>query len=172
MAAMLVYRAADAPYWGSVHRTAGFVLGGSIQEVAHAVAAGYSVDANAGNVATLTKLMRVAMLAPMLFLCGAIAARSSGRSSLPLPPWFLVAVCRPSHCSTCSASFPQSVGNIVGRRLALLPGRWRWLPSGSCCRGAASFSYGWQPLALLVFCCRCSCSRLMAGFRLVLMPFA
>ena len=42
----------------------GIFLGGSIHEVAHAVAAGYSVNPETGDMATVAKLLRVALLAP------------------------------------------------------------------------------------------------------------
>lgn len=153
---------------GLSSQAAGFVLGGSIQEVAHAVAAGYSIDADAGSAATLTKLMRVAMLAPVLFFCGAVAARSSGRSSLPLPPRFLVAFVAlalfnllgfvPKSVEALSAEVSRFCLVLALAAIGImLP--WRSL-----------VSYGWQPLALLLllsvllFC-------FMAGFA-VLMPFA
>jgi uncharacterized integral membrane protein (TIGR00698 family) len=167
MAAMLVY-APLTHVMGLSSQAAGFVLGGSIQEVAHAVAAGYSVDADAGNVATLTKLMRVAMLAPMLFVCGAVAARSSGRSSLPLPPWFLVAfagfallnllgfVPKPLEALSAAISRFCLVAALAAIGI-MLP--WRSL-----------VSYGWQPLALL-FLLSVLLFGFMVGFA-VLMPFA
>lgn len=70
----------------------GIFLGGSIHEVAHAVAAGYSVDPETGDMATVAKLLRVALLAPA---CIAVSFIPIGRSasqkpSLPLPPIFLI----------------------------------------------------------------------------------
>lgn len=70
----------------------GIFLGGSIHEVAHAVGAGYSVSSETGDMATVAKLLRVALLAPA---CIAISFVSAGRGasqklSLPLPPVFLV----------------------------------------------------------------------------------
>ena len=70
----------------------GIFLGGSIHEVAHAVAAGYSVNSETGDMATVAKLLRVALLAPA---CIAVSFASADRGtsqklSLPLPPVFLV----------------------------------------------------------------------------------
>jgi len=70
----------------------GIFLGGSIHEVAHAVGAGYSVNPETGDMATVAKLLRVALLAPA---CIAVSLVSAGKSSLqklslPLPPFFLV----------------------------------------------------------------------------------
>lgn len=166
MAAMFVY-APLTHLMGLSPQAAGFVLGGSIQEVVHAVAAGYSVDADAGNVATLTKLLRVALLAPMLVLCGAAARRRSGNSSLPLLPWFLAVfagfallnltgfVPKPVEAVAASISRFCLVVALAGIGI-MLP--WRSLAS-----------YGWQPLALLLLL-----SVLLFGFMAsfaVLMPF-
>lgn len=46
---------------------AGFFLGGTIHDVAQVVGAGYSVSEQAGIFATFTKLLRVAMLLPVVF---------------------------------------------------------------------------------------------------------
>ncbi|MEH2621954.1 putative integral membrane protein (TIGR00698 family) [Bradyrhizobium sp. AZCC 1719] len=54
----------------------GIFLGGSIHEVAHAVAAGYSVNPETGEMATVAKLLRVALLAPV---CIAVSFIASGR---------------------------------------------------------------------------------------------
>jgi len=60
--------------------------------VAHAVAAGYSVNPETGDMATVAKLLRVALLAPA---CIAVSFITLGRGasqkpSLPLPPAFLI----------------------------------------------------------------------------------
>ncbi len=70
----------------------GIFLGGSIHEVAHAVAAGYSVDPATGDVATVAKLLRVALLAPACLAVSFVSAgkTASPKPSLPLPPFFLV----------------------------------------------------------------------------------
>jgi uncharacterized integral membrane protein (TIGR00698 family) len=70
----------------------GIFLGGTIHEVAHAVAAGYSVNPETGDMATVAKLLRVALLAPVCIGVSFIASGSgaSEKPSLPLPPAFLV----------------------------------------------------------------------------------
>ena len=45
----------------------GVFLGGSIHDVAQVVGAGFSMSDTVGNIATITKLLRVAMLLPMVF---------------------------------------------------------------------------------------------------------
>lgn len=47
---------------------AGLFLGGTIHDVAQVVGAGYSVSEQTGDVATFTKLLRVAMLLPVVFV--------------------------------------------------------------------------------------------------------
>lgn len=67
---------------------AGLLLGASIHDVAQAAGAGYLVSDTAGDVATLTKLLRVALLAPLLLLLGALLNdRKSGKAD---HPWFLL----------------------------------------------------------------------------------
>lgn len=74
---------------------AGVFLGGSIHEVAQVVGAGYSMSRETGDVATVVKLMRVAMLLPVI-ICAVIITRAQGgdseaRPGPPLLPWFAVA---------------------------------------------------------------------------------
>jgi uncharacterized integral membrane protein (TIGR00698 family) len=72
---------------------AGMFIGGTIHEVAQVVGAGYSMSQQTGDIATIVKLMRVAMLLPVI-LCAAMITRaqSDGHSVRPpLLPWFAVA---------------------------------------------------------------------------------
>lgn len=50
------------------HAAVGMFLGGTIHDVAQVVGAGYSVSEETGNVATFTKLVRVAMLLPIVIV--------------------------------------------------------------------------------------------------------
>ena len=73
---------------------AGVFLGGSIHEVAQVVGAGYSMSRETGDVATIVKLMRVAMLLPVIICAAMITRAQSGSNSGPRPPllpWFAVA---------------------------------------------------------------------------------
>lgn len=74
-------------------RTAGIFLGGTIHDVAQVVGAGYSLSHETGDVATMVKLMRVAMLLPVIVVATSITrARGDGESVRPpLLPWFAVA---------------------------------------------------------------------------------
>lgn len=73
---------------------AGKFLGATIHDVAQVVGAGYSLSTEAGDVATLVKLMRVAMLLPVILLASVLARRmgqGAGGDRPPLLPWFIVA---------------------------------------------------------------------------------
>ncbi len=73
---------------------AGVFIGGTIHDVAQVVGAGYSMSPETGDAATLVKLMRVAMLLPVI-LFAALITRLRGGSDTgvrpPLLPWFAVA---------------------------------------------------------------------------------
>ncbi len=69
---------------------AGIFLGATIHDVAQVVGAGYSISAQSGDAATLTKLLRVAMLVPVVLAISFVLARGSGKGRIGLPS-FLVA---------------------------------------------------------------------------------
>ncbi|MBO3275676.1 YeiH family protein [Pseudomonas schmalbachii] len=72
---------------------AGIFLGGTIHDVAQVVGAGYGMSHETGDSATVVKLMRVAMLLPVI-LCAAMITRARGvepgSKRPPLLPWFAV----------------------------------------------------------------------------------
>ena len=90
---------------------AGFFIGGTIHDVAQVVGAGYSLSHDAGDAATLIKLMRVAMLLPVIALAAALARRyervqGGDQPSGPRPPllpWFAAWRLRCWCCSTARA---------------------------------------------------------------------
>ena len=74
----------------------GVFLGATIHDVAQVVGAGYGVSKETGDVATLVKLMRVAMLLPVIVVAVMLTRRSeagegAGGKRPPLLPWFAVA---------------------------------------------------------------------------------
>lgn len=76
----------------------GTFIGATIHDVAQVVGAGYSLSPEAGDAATITKLMRVAFLMPVLVVISlAVRARvtvahgANGAAKTPLLPWFTVA---------------------------------------------------------------------------------
>lgn len=74
---------------------AGKFIGATIHDVAQVVGAGYSLSHAAGDAATVTKLMRVAFLMPVLVVVSLVVrtriARVGSAVKTPLLPWFTVA---------------------------------------------------------------------------------
>lgn len=82
-------------------RATGIFFGGTIHDVAQVVGAGFSVSQEAGETATLVKLIRVTMLAPVVILF-ALLSRNAGQEAAsdgpvssakrpPLLPGFVIA---------------------------------------------------------------------------------
>lgn len=74
---------------------AGRFLGGSIHDVAQVVAAGYATSAKSGDTATIVKLMRVAMLLPVVLAISVATARrldkaTRAQNKVVLLPGFLL----------------------------------------------------------------------------------
>ena len=95
--AMVLYPMLTA-WLGLAPVQAGAFIGGTVHDVAQVVGAGYSISHEAGDVATLIKLVRVAMLLPVIALAAWLARRhelSVGAATSgprpPLLPWFAVA---------------------------------------------------------------------------------
>lgn len=76
--AMLLYPAL-ALLLGMDPATAGILLGGTIHDVAQVTGAGYAYSVEAGDVAVFTKLLRVAMLVPVVVVIAALVAREAAR---------------------------------------------------------------------------------------------
>ena len=72
---------------------AGLFLGGTIHDVAQVVGAGYGMSKATGDTATVVKLMRVAMLLPVIVVIVAATRtqHAPGTKRPPLLPWFAVA---------------------------------------------------------------------------------
>jgi uncharacterized membrane protein YadS len=76
---------------------AGFLVGASIHDVAQAIGAGFAVSDAAGAQATVVKLTRVALLAPLVTLAALWIAKvqpvaSTGRGArVPILPGFILA---------------------------------------------------------------------------------
>ena len=93
--AMIVYPIIAAQM-GMDDIKAGIFLGGTIHDVAQVVGAGYSVSEEAGDMATLTKLVRVAMLMPVVLIMMLVikrfytAKQNMKEGDVPKVPLFLV----------------------------------------------------------------------------------
>ena len=73
----------------------GVFLGGTIHDVAQVVGAGFSVSNETGEVATLVKLIRVAMLAPVVLVISVLVRRhaengASDNKRPPILPMFVI----------------------------------------------------------------------------------
>lgn len=84
--AMIVYPAVSR-LLGLDDVSAGIFLGGTIHDVAQVVGAGYLLGEAAGDTATFTKLLRVAMLVPTVLILSLVLARSDHLSPEERPPF-------------------------------------------------------------------------------------
>jgi uncharacterized integral membrane protein (TIGR00698 family) len=76
------------------HAQTGVFLGGTIHDVAQVVGAGYSVSQESGDIATIIKLLRVALLVPVVLLISVLSRRvdvAEGGKQPALLPFFLLA---------------------------------------------------------------------------------
>ena len=88
--AMVVYPII-AHHLGLSDVPAGFLLGASIHDVAQTLGAGYSFSPDAGEVAAIVKMSRVALLAPLLIAVSLLFARDgTGKPKTFMPPWFVI----------------------------------------------------------------------------------
>ncbi|MCG8511407.1 MAG: putative sulfate exporter family transporter, partial [Rhodospirillales bacterium] len=75
---------------GMSEHMAGLFLGGSIHDVAQVVGAGYTLSNEIGDISTVTKLFRVAMLVPVVFVLSLLFRNRGGRTGkLPVPVFVL-----------------------------------------------------------------------------------
>lgn len=95
--AMIVYPMV-AQGLGLDARAAGIFLGATIHDVAQVVGAGYGMSQQTGDIATFVKLLRVAMLLPVIVVAVLLSRRQAGAVGKagtgprpPLLPWFAVA---------------------------------------------------------------------------------
>ncbi|KXF83405.1 YeiH family protein [Enterovibrio coralii] len=78
-------------------RLAGIFLGGTIHDVAQVVGAGYSISPQAGEYATITKLLRVALLVPVILVLSLYFRshpdKDCEKADIPLLPFFVIGFC-------------------------------------------------------------------------------
>jgi uncharacterized integral membrane protein (TIGR00698 family) len=94
--AMILYPTVAAWLGLDAHAT-GVFIGGTIHDVAQVVGAGYSVSPAAGDAAVLTKMLRVAMLLPVVVVMTLVVrhrlgTQGAGRNDPLLPPFLIVFV--------------------------------------------------------------------------------
>lgn len=82
-----------APVLGLDQHHFGLWAGASIHEVAQVIGASFQNGPEAGEIATIAKLSRIAMLAPMVIGLGLLARRNAAGtvSARPPLPWFVLA---------------------------------------------------------------------------------
>jgi uncharacterized integral membrane protein (TIGR00698 family) len=70
---------------------AGMFIGATIHDVAQVVGAGYAISPDAGDTATIIKLLRVAMLLPVILVAGYVTRSNAAPDAKrpPLLPWFV-----------------------------------------------------------------------------------
>jgi uncharacterized integral membrane protein (TIGR00698 family) len=93
--AMVLYPVLSAAL-GFDDRAAGIYIGATIHDVAQVVGAGFSISDTAGETATLVKLLRVAMLAPIVVVAALVIRQMTAATDFagkrpPLVPGFVLA---------------------------------------------------------------------------------
>ena len=145
----------------------GLFLGGTIHDVAQVVGAGYMLDQETGDYATIVKLFRVSMLAVVVVVVSILFKRQRESSEITivetkqaLVPWFLwvfVALIIINSAGGVSTAIQTALNNVSQACL---------LVAISALGMKTSFwqlsSAGWQPLVLLLFE-----TLWMAGFVLI-----
>jgi uncharacterized integral membrane protein (TIGR00698 family) len=147
LAAMLLYPVLASLLHLNSFET-GVLLGASIHEVVHAVGAGYSVDTVTGDVATVTKLLRVALLAPALMLVMTMQGEKARSVAVVRPPLFLVAFAVFA-LANIAGLVPAPVAQVAApsSRFFLLMAM---AAIGLMLPLRSVVSYGWRPVALLL----------------------
>jgi uncharacterized integral membrane protein (TIGR00698 family) len=89
--AMVIYPIIGTAMGFTPHQ-AGIFLGATIHDVAQVVGAGYSLGKDAGDTATVIKLLRVTMLLPVIFVLSIMWRSDASKAARPpLLPWFAIA---------------------------------------------------------------------------------
>lgn len=116
--AMIAYPILFA-WLGMDDRQSGFLIGATIHDVAQVVGAGYSVSNEAGEIATIVKLLRVALLPVLLLIVIAILSSTARPGARPSVPSFVVAF--------AAIVAVNSFGLIPQPVVSLLTGTSRWM---------------------------------------------
>ncbi|WP_208322593.1 putative sulfate exporter family transporter [Salinibacterium sp. ZJ454] len=128
----------------------GVWIGASVHEVAQVVAAGGMVSAAALAVATVAKLGRVVLLAPLITLLGALESRRSAGTStatrLPLVPLFILGFLAAVVVRTFVPLDPGLLTGLEASANVLLAAAMLGLGSGVDVRRL--ISTGWRPMIL------------------------
>ena len=148
--AMILYPAVSNLFGFDDHH-AGIFIGATVHDVAQVVGAGYAISPEAGDTATVVKLMRVAMLLPVIVAVGLWARRSGGHGEgerPPLLPWFVTAFAALVVVNSLVPipEFVREAGNSASR--------WCLVAAISALGIKTHFSeiaeIGWKPVLLMV----------------------
>jgi uncharacterized integral membrane protein (TIGR00698 family) len=140
------------PILGFTDAEAGIFLGATIHDVAQVVGAGYMISDSVGDVATFTKLLRVAMLVPVVLIISIIVAKQSGQekkegSSVALPGFLIAFVI------IVLANSSSYVPPVITDSMVELS-RWCLIIAMVGLGMKASFkelaAMGWRPMVLMV----------------------
>ena len=133
----------------------GKFLGATIHDVAQVVGAGFSLSVEAGDAATITKLIRVSFLVPTLLLITIVVRRHLTETDLensdtntPLLPWFLLVflVFMLMNSAGIIASTVQSVASNISQAFLVLAIAGVGLKTSL----QSITQLGWRPVAMIV----------------------
>ncbi len=130
---------------------AGVFLGGTIHDVAQVVGAGYSVSDETGDTSTIIKLLRVAMLVPVVFVLSlAFHTRGKGETGTrrwPLPPFIIAFVALVVLNSTGVTPEPVRLFIVEASRWCLVTAI---AALGMKTSLQMLMEVGWQPVTIIV----------------------
>ena len=110
-----------AQWTGLSHHQAGIFIGATIHDVAQVVGAGYAISPDAGDTATIVKLLRVAMLLPVILIAGQITrAAISARNAASAAATLVRRCLRRLHCPQQSCADSRATERSRERRIALV----------------------------------------------------
>jgi uncharacterized integral membrane protein (TIGR00698 family) len=138
---------------------AGLFIGGTIHDVAQVVGAGYTLNQQTGDIATVVKLFRVSLLALVVVVVAASFKRSREQAEAahadghapakqPLVPWFLwlfVAMVALNSAGLFPASFQDQLGTVSRTCLVMAIAA-----LGMKTSIAQLARAGWRPFALIL----------------------
>jgi len=149
--AMILYPVI-AVQFGLDPKSAGIFLGGTIHDVAQVVGAGYSMSDKTGDIATVIKLLRVAMLVPVVFTLSLLFHSRKGTDgsetkSFFLPPFIIFFVMLVGLNSTAIVS--EQARTVIGDI-----SRWCLVAAigalGMKTSLKSLFEVGWKPVSIIV----------------------
>lgn len=147
--AMVIYPLLVVPL-GLDNVEAGIFLGGTIHDVAQVVGAGYMVSVETGEISTYIKLLRVAMLLPVVLVIAVSVARmgaGSSKGKVPIPFFLLGFAALVGVNST--GVLPPVVTEQIGDA-----SRWCLVTAIAALGMKTSFKelavVGWRPVAMIV----------------------